>query len=207
MSEFDDHHQHGSGEASHHFDPDHAEKFLEPERLDSLHLDELLEELGLTAGERVLDVGTGAGALIPRLSDQVGEAGSVVGCDVSEDMLEYARRYLGDPMPANVKLIQNQPDELPFPDQDFDRILMVCLLHELSCPVNLLNQVQRVLKPGGLAVALDWRHEQTNMGPPVDHRLPRDRAIDLFKQAGFDAIEYQQWKQDYFLLRGSREKQ
>src|SRR5688500_11982173 len=73
---------------------------------------------GVKAGDRVLDVACGTGALTLAVDDRVGPGGSVVGLDVNPEMLAVARRK-----PARIEWIEAPAEALPLPDHSFDAVV------------------------------------------------------------------------------------
>ncbi len=116
-------------------------------------------------GHRVLDVACGTGTLARLLAESAGPGGRVTGVDMSERMLAVARRKaeakgLG---PPQIEFIQANAENLPFADAGFDRVTASLAIHEMNRQgrMNALAEMQRVLKPGGLAVIGDMRGPDT----------------------------------------------
>ena len=104
-------------------------------------------------GERVLDVGCGTGAFEKRLVE-AGVAGDIVGIDLSPNMLRQARAKLAD-VPT-VTFQQADVHALPFDDAGFDIVVSASTFHYFDDPDQALNEIARVLRPGGRFVVLDW---------------------------------------------------
>jgi ubiquinone/menaquinone biosynthesis C-methylase UbiE len=112
--------------------------------------------LGAEPGDRVLDVGCGPGFYVSELLGTVGPQGSVVGVDVSRDMLAVAARRAGDR--PNVEFHEGAATALPFPDDSFDRAASVQVFEYVEDIPAALGEVHRVLRPGGRLVLwdVDW---------------------------------------------------
>jgi len=107
---------------------------------------------GVTAGQHVLDVGCGPGALTGELVARVGPAG-VAAVDPSEPFVEATRsRHPG----VDVHLAN--AETLPFEDATFDAALAQLVVHFMADPVAGLGEMRRVTKPGGVVVACVWDH-------------------------------------------------
>jgi ubiquinone/menaquinone biosynthesis C-methylase UbiE len=114
------------------------------------------EAVGAQAGERILDVGCGPGFYVAELLDEVGPEGSVVGVDVSPDMLAIAaRRSQGRP---NVEFREGPATRIPVDDVSFDAVLSVQVLEYVADTGAALAEIHRALKPGGRAIIwdVDW---------------------------------------------------
>lgn len=110
----------------------------------------MAEAVNLCAGQRVLDVACGTGALTCPLVDWVGAHGSVVGLDASPEMLEVARSKRCD-----IAWHEGLAEALPFPAASFDAVVSQFGLMFFDDPAAALREMQRVLCLGGrLAVAV-----------------------------------------------------
>jgi ubiquinone/menaquinone biosynthesis C-methylase UbiE len=98
-----------------------------------------------------LDIGCGTGALLSRLVAEFPES-AFTGVDASTEMLELARTRL----PANVSLDTCWAEDLPFDDCSFDTIVSCNMFHFIRCPDAALDEMFRVLRPGGTLVITDW---------------------------------------------------
>lgn len=79
----------------------------------------------------------------------------VTGIDISQEMLDNFRQKLNI-FPANLKLIHADASQLPFPDNSFDVVLTVHMLHTVSDWRVFLDNIDRVLKPGGFYLNCQW---------------------------------------------------
>lgn len=104
---------------------------------------------GLKAGLRLLDIGCGTGANLPMLRHAVGKEGRVTAMDFSPLALEFARAH---PESSGVTLLQGDALHLPFQDESFHVLTMLDVLEHLSDDRRALDEVRRVLKPGGALV-------------------------------------------------------
>ena len=122
----------------------------------------LVEVVGIEAGQRVLDVGTGRGAVLLPAIERVGSAGEAIGVDLAEGMVKAAneeaeRRGFGTP----VRVMDAERLELP--DAAFDRVLCGFGIMFFPHLDRALGEFRRVLKPDGRLGISTW---QTS---PGDH--------------------------------------
>lgn len=101
---------------------------------------------------RLLDLGCGPGSITADFANHVGDGGSIVGVDQSPDAIAIARAEATRP---NVEYREGSVYELPFPDESFDVAYGHQILQHLSDPVAALQEVRRVLRPGGLVAVRD----------------------------------------------------
>ena len=155
---------------------------------------------GVSAGQRVLDVGCGPGALTTELVRRLGPA-AVTAVDPSGPFVEAAReRHPG------VVVERAAAERLPFPDRGFDASLAQLVVHFMADPVAGLREMARVTRPGGVVAACVWDHAggQGPLGPYWDavHELDPAAAdesglagareghlAELFDAAGLRGIE------------------
>jgi len=109
-------------------------------------------------GEAV-DLGCGAGQLVMEMARKVPGL-HMTGIDLSEKMLVDARQsaqLVG--MEDRVDFRLGNVEEIPFPDQSLDLVISTASLHHWTDPVKVLNEVDRVLKPGGAYYIFDLRRD------------------------------------------------
>ena len=109
---------------------------------------DLLDTVALAPGMRVLDVACGTGIVARLAAPQVGPAGWVVGLDTNEAMLAVAHAQPA-PIGAQIEWRQGDATKLPFPDEQFDRVLCQHGLQYLPDRTLALREMKRVLVLGG----------------------------------------------------------
>nr|WP_321399179.1 metalloregulator ArsR/SmtB family transcription factor [uncultured Desulfobacter sp.] len=105
----------------------------------------------------IADLGCGTGEVLAGLLDKGGK--KLIGVDVSPEMLEQARLRL--PERPNLELRIGELEHLPMREQEADAALMSMVLYHVSEPVKAIQEVHRVLKPGGVFLLVDFlKHDQ-----------------------------------------------
>jgi ubiquinone/menaquinone biosynthesis C-methylase UbiE len=130
-----------------------------------------LHEAGLQRGMRVLDVGTGTGAVALLASQIVGPEGSVIGVDRMPEVLEVARGR-AEQLP-NVSFCEGDPAEMDF-GRSFDAVVGRFILVYYPDPVVTLQKLTSKLRPGGLLMF----QEPDCTGVRSLHPLPTFRTND-----------------------------
>lgn len=110
----------------------------------------------LRAGERVLDLGTGTGAVARRAAAIVGPRGRVVGIDISPEMLALARRGAATRRPGNLTFLEGRAESIPAGDATFDVVVACLSMMYVIDREAAAHQIARALKPGGRFVAAVW---------------------------------------------------
>jgi ubiquinone/menaquinone biosynthesis C-methylase UbiE len=134
--------------------------------------------LGLQPGDRVLDLACGTGLNFPHLRQLVGEQGHVVGVDLSPCMLDIACRLITTHGWKNVETREADAAQLPFPNESFDKAICSYALNIIPDYVHALDEVLRVLVPGGRFVSLEMRSGLHSL-PRWLQPLPHICAVDM----------------------------
>ena len=141
----------------------------------------------LSPGQRLLDVGCGPGTITVDLADRVAP-GTVLGIDASADVIEQATGIVGDR--SNVTFEVADVYALDQPDDSFDVIHAHQVLQHLTDPVAALQEMRRVLAPGGVLAARDsnygafwWSPDE----PRLDRWLALYHAVTEANRADADA--------------------
>ncbi|MFT3741981.1 MAG: bifunctional demethylmenaquinone methyltransferase/2-methoxy-6-polyprenyl-1,4-benzoquinol methylase UbiE [Gammaproteobacteria bacterium] len=110
-------------------------------------------------GQMILDLAGGTGDLTKRMAPNVGPTGKVILCDINAAMLERGRDRLIDAGIVNaVDYVQANAEALPFPDNYFDTITIAFGLRNVTRKQQALEEMCRVLKPGGKLLILEFSH-------------------------------------------------
>lgn len=115
-----------------------------------------VKRVGAKPGMHILDVCCGTGQLSLELGNVVGSEGNVTGLDFSQNMLEVAKYSLiQSSNPSNIRFIQGNAMELPFPNDSFDGATVGWGLRNLPDLRQGIREMVRTVKPGAKVVSLD----------------------------------------------------
>jgi SAM-dependent methyltransferase len=103
----------------------------------------------LREGETVLDLGSGGGIDVLLSARRVGPTGRAIGVDMTEEMLELARRNADDAGATNVEFVKGSIEDLPLADGSVDVVISNCVINLSTDKPATLREVARVLRPGG----------------------------------------------------------
>ncbi|MDX1450925.1 MAG: bifunctional demethylmenaquinone methyltransferase/2-methoxy-6-polyprenyl-1,4-benzoquinol methylase UbiE [Oleiphilaceae bacterium] len=116
-----------------------------------------IESSGVRPGHKVLDIAGGTGDLTQQFAKRVGEQGQVVLADINSSMLQVGRdRLLDRGYGSNIEFVQANAECLPFPDNYFNCISIAFGLRNVTDKDAALRSMQRVLKPGGRLLVLEF---------------------------------------------------
>ena len=107
-------------------------------------------ELGrLSLGDRVLDLGSGAGTDSLVAAQMVGHEGRVTGIDMTPEMLAKARAAANEMGANNVEFVEGEVERLPFADASFDVVISNGVIDLIPDKEAVFSEIARVLRPGG----------------------------------------------------------
>lgn len=148
---------------------------------------QLLRRAGVQKGDRVLDISCGTGLVSFPLAEAVGPEGSVTGIDLSEGMIKKATSNADSRGVANITFHHMDAEKLDFADDAFDAAVNSLGLMYYPNPDKAIEEMYRILKPGGKAVALVWGRRNAcgwaEIFPIMDRRVETD-VCPLFFQLG-----------------------
>ena len=157
--------------------------------------------LGAQPGESIVDVGCGPGFYVAELLEEVGSEGSVLGIDPAEAMLALAaKRCEGH---SNASFAQADASSLPTADASYDAVLSVQVMEYVPDVGAALEEIRRVLRPGGRLVIWDVDWETLSWYSTDPERMERatkafdkhlahptlpQRLTALLRSSGFDDV-------------------
>jgi ubiquinone/menaquinone biosynthesis C-methylase UbiE len=147
----------------------------------------------------VLDLGSGGGGDVLLSARRVGPAGRVYGLDMTDEMLELARRNIAEAEVSNVELRRGHIEDIPLPDASVDVVISNCVINLSTDKPAVFAQIHRVLRPGGRVGVTDVvaedaltpaeRAERGDWAGCVAGALSRSEYVDGLIAAGFTDVE------------------
>lgn len=209
-------------------EPDYAMLNLDYQRLDGYVADADLklgcgiptEHAGIHTGNRVLDLGSGAGNDCFVARSLVGESGFVTGLDFTDEMLEKANRNNRKMGFSNVEFIKGDIEQIPLPDNSYDVVISNCVLNLVPDKARAFSEIRRVLKPGGHfcvsdivlkgELPEDMREAAALYAGCVSGALQKEDYLQIVREAGFEDAEVRDERvndlpDEYFVQYVSRE--
>ena len=153
----------------------------------------------LQKGETVVDLGSGAGIDV-FLSAKVTEAGRVIGIDMTDEMLERARRNAKEHGFTNVDFRKGDIEQrIPVDDNSVDVVISNCVINLTVNKVDAFKEVYRILKQGGGRMVISDLVTDTEIAPTdadaqrwsscIDGTLTKEHYIGYIRQSGFQNVE------------------
>ncbi|MCH7939420.1 MAG: arsenite methyltransferase [Candidatus Marinimicrobia bacterium] len=153
----------------------------------------------LQPGERVLDLGSGAGFDCFLAADAVGATGRVIGVDMTPAMIDKARHNADRGGYRQVEFRLGEIEDLPVTDGSIDAVISNCVINLAPDKERVFREAQRVLRPGGRMMVADIvltgdlpedvRNSETAYVDCVAGAAPRQEYLATIKAAGFQEIE------------------
>lgn len=109
----------------------------------------ILDEVGIKPGFHLLDYGCGPGSYLIPASRLVTDSGKVYALDIQSAALQYVRRIIKKNDLTNVETILSDC-ATGLPDDSIDVVLLYDIFHDLKNPNEILKEIHRILKPGGI---------------------------------------------------------
>ena len=174
--------------------------FETPGRDERLHINQVMDALGIAPGKNVADIGAGSGWFTVRAAKKVTDTGTVYAVDINPEAIDYISSRAKKEQLRNVKAILSKPDDPDLPANSIDCVLLLKTYHEVANPVTLLRNLRASLRPGAHVGIIDRN------GNGADHGVQKDVVIREAGQAGYRLIEEHddvvkaEDRVDYFLV-------
>ena len=209
-----DHHggdHHAAGEHAHQGGVHHdfsdaaswSKRFDDPARDAWQKPDEVVKLLAIEPGMTVADLGAGTGYFEPRLAQAVGPGGKVIALDPEANMVSFMRDRFEKVGIKNIEPRVCPLDSTGLDPASADRVLIVDTWHHIEQREAYARHLATVLKQGGSVMIVDFTQE-TEKGPPKQHRLPPETVLAELKAGGLEVSLVDETLPDQFIVVGKR---
>jgi ubiquinone/menaquinone biosynthesis C-methylase UbiE len=148
----------------------------------------VVQALGLHHGMTVADLGAGTGHFSRHLAEAVGPRGNVLAVDTEPNMVSHLRKRAEDERTTNVIPVLASADNPRLPTAGVDIVLLVDTYHHIDGRVPYFRTLRQVLRRGGRVAIVEWQYRDLPVGPPLEHKLPRNRIIGEMDAAGYALV-------------------
>lgn len=178
------------------FSAERLRRLESAERLAQLPPEQLLDLLEVRDADTVLDLGAGGGYLTFPAAGRTN--GTVYAVDADPEMRQVLNYRAGEQRMANVKVMDGRAEEIPLPDSSVDKAIASLVLHILDDPSRGVNELLRVMRPGGIGLIVEWAHPRGD--GKSGHRIYPPQLIDLLQSSGATVTHQQEWADNWYSL-------
>lgn len=148
----------------------------------------VVDLLDLDADDVVADIGAGTGYMTVRLAEQV-PRGQVFAVDVQSEMLELLTERVEKQGLSMVVPVQGEAEDPHLPSDQLDLALIVDAYHEFEYPYEMMQRLQKALKPGGKVVLAEYRAENPLILIKRLHKMSEKQVKKEMQAVGFDWVK------------------
>jgi len=144
--------------------------------------------LGLSAGKRVADLGSGTGHYALAASRLVGSEGYVYAIDVQKDLLDRFQQEIEQKGIRNIHVMWGDVETVggsKLKVDAVDAVIASNILFQAESKTGLIHEIKRILKKGGSVLVIDWSESFAGLGPSSQEVVSEEIARDLFEKNGF----------------------
>jgi len=170
-----------------------------PDRDQKLHIDQVMDLLGMAPGKSVADIGTGSGWFTVRAARRVTKTGAVYAVDINPEAVAYVKQRAEKDGLTNVKTVLSTAGDPKLPPASVDAVLLLKTYHEVAHPVQLMRNLHAALRSGARVGIVDRN------GNGENHGVEKKIVIQEMEAAGYslqsehdDLVEDD--RMDYFLI-------
>jgi len=152
-----------------------------------------------STGEVCVDLGSGRGTDVLRMAESVGNTGFVYGVDISDGMLEKARRNADKFDVQHVRFVRSDLEKLDLPDKIADLVISNCTLNHAADKQAVWNEIFRILKKGGrfvisdiystVPIAVEYKNDPAAVAECWAGAVTREEYMKHLENAGFSSVE------------------
>lgn len=154
-------------------------RFESEARLAELKLEETLAMAGFKEGMTCVDIGAGSGVWTFAAAKVT--SSPVYAVDINPEMLDLLNKRITDYETAHVRALH--ADEMTgIEEGSVDLLILSAVLHGIRDVENFMRPIQRIMKPDGRLLIIEFHEWRTPMGPPVERRIGPDRVREILER-------------------------
>ncbi|MCX6735580.1 MAG: methyltransferase domain-containing protein [Candidatus Parcubacteria bacterium] len=150
--------------------------------------DDNIREMRLTPGDKVVIFGSGSGGHTLAAARVLKSAGTIYGIDSRGQMVEKLKKEASEQHHMNVRVINGNVEKLggtSLGPLTTDVVIIPDTFFSHSDKEGILKEADRILRPGGKMLVIDWIASFGGAGPQPEHVFSEEEALKLSKNAGF----------------------
>ncbi|MDZ5471264.1 methyltransferase domain-containing protein [Bacillus sp. 31A1R] len=164
----------------HRFKPEKADKLIDPKRKELFTPESVIELLNIKGSDLVADLGAGNGYLTLPIAKET--QGTVYAVDIEPQMLDLLKERANNEGITNIQYTVSNLENIDLPDDSIDKAVVAFVLHEVSDLKKVLSEFKRILTSGSKLLVLEWEAIETEIGPPLEERIPSDGLHQIFME-------------------------
>ncbi len=174
-----------------------------PERDQKLHIQQVMDLLGISPGATVADIGAGSGWFTVRVAKRVTPTGKVYAVDINPEAIAYVRQRAQKEGLLNITTVLGSSSDPRLPTASIDAVLLLKTYHEVAKPVELMRNLRGTLRPGGRVGIIDRN------GNGENHGVLRTVVVSEMESAGYRLVNERDElvkddRMDYFMVFASK---
>jgi ubiquinone/menaquinone biosynthesis C-methylase UbiE len=154
------------------------DQWQQPERI--------MDSLGIRAGMVIGEVGAGEGYFTFKLAQRVGSSGRIYANDIVQRVLDHINNHCREEKIKNITTILGKVEDPSFPRAQLDMVVMMRVFHDLSKPVNLVNNIIPALNEGALLVIID--PEPGKLKEDQKHFFSKSKILIIMQESKFELV-------------------
>ncbi len=183
----------------HKFDMSNILKLDNPKRRSVLPPEVILDKIGIEQTHKVADIGCGIGYFTVPLSRRVK---MVYGIDPSIEMLEELQLRMEKHQIQNITPVHSEYYDFHMKDQ-VDIGFVCTVTHEIDDLQRFIDEIRKMILPGGKIVVVDWAPTKRDIGPPASHCLSEETIVKVLEKSGFMNSQIEDSNQYYYIISGT----
>lgn len=169
----------------HKFDFRKKHKLDNAKRREMLPPEKTLIDIGLHEGDIMADVGCGIGYFTIPAAKIVGDSGYVFAMDILPEMLQDVQLKARENNSSNIDTVLTEENNLKLESDKVNFAFLSTVLHETQDKRKFLNEIKRIVSPGGKIAIVEWEKVENEFGPTIDDRLDKADLEEMLSEIGF----------------------
>ncbi|NAS13847.1 class I SAM-dependent methyltransferase [Poritiphilus flavus] len=165
---------------------DLIKRFESPERDEYQQPQKVLEYLGDIQDQKIMDIGSGSGYFSVKLAAR---GAKVIAADVDDEFQAFIEKRIKENNLKNIETRKIPYDSPALKDQEVDKVFIVNTYHHIENRPGYFTKVRQGTKADGELIIIDFFKADMPVGPPVDHKIAKDKVIQELKMAGYTSFD------------------
>lgn len=165
----------------------------------------LIEELELTEGSVVADIGAGEGDQTLAIALHIGPEGHIYSTELGEELIEELREAVEISQMDNITVLEGDPTQTNLPEECCDAIYLRRVYHHIGDPLSMNASLFQSLKPGGRLAIIDFEPRGSETEPEGrasgdQHGVTSETVVDELQSVGFELVNPAEERGRYYYL-------